>query len=186
MGFNINKNVWEIRKMKKILKVITIVLLAINIGTTYAITAQAATTGTTSVTSEVTAGEIGITASDTLTFKSLTYTGATLTIDSTGNETVTVSDARGSFAGWGVTVRQSQVGNQKWDAGMALTLKDTADNNVVISTTSANAFSQSSTDDNYAVIQSTTYSGSIVIPASVKAGTYATTLTWTLGATPTI
>lgn len=172
--------------MKKTFSLITLGLLATTLGT-YATTAQAATTGDTAVTSQVTAGELSMTATDALTFDALTYTGSSLTALSNGNATVTVSDARGNFAGWGVTVQQSQADGQTWGTGMALTLTDTTDSakTVAISTTSTNAFSQAASPTIYDVEQAVTYSGSLSIPASVKAGTYATTLTWTLGATPT-
>lgn len=169
---------------KTTMTLLSISLLAGSIGL-FTKGAEAATEGSTVVTTEVTPGTLGITADDALAFPTIEYTGSTLNQASSGEATIAVNDTRGNFEGWGVTVKQSQAEGQTWGSGMSLNLSDGGSGTVAISETDANAFSQASQATNYDVAQSTTYTGNLTIPASVKAGTYNTTLTWTLGATPT-
>ena len=152
-----------------------------------ATTVQAATSGETNVSSTVIAGDWSITADAELTFADLAYTGSPLTATSGNSATITVNDARGNFEGWGVTVKRTQGTEQTWGTGMSLTLVNTenAEDTITVGTTDSPAFSQAASDSNYEVAQAVTYNGSLEIPASVGTGTYATTVVWTLGATPT-
>lgn len=136
--------------------------------------------GETGVTSTVNPGDLAISATDPLAFTAVSITGAEQT--PTASTTVTVTDLKGTFAGWNVQVKYKAGTDEFTAAGITLDLNELGD----ISTSNLNFHSQNAavSPDTYEVIQELNVNGTLTIPDDVRTGEYGATLEWTLANTP--
>lgn len=165
------------------------------------VVANADTTGSSTGAVTFTEGTLSMSvdANTNLTFGSNAITSSNATLDATATPTVTVSDLRGTSAGWTLTVAQGQQFNTATDGtGSALTVAGTESDSAVTNgsttlvpgttETAGAAGTVASAKNGTGNGDSTvTFSDSkLVVPgATTKLATgYTTTLTWNLSVTP--
>ncbi|ALS02383.1 hypothetical protein ATZ33_13600 [Enterococcus silesiacus] len=122
-------------------------------------------------------GELLISATDEINFGTLTLDGtASKTIKKPGE--ITVTDYRGSYVGWDVSLAKATVAT--WDDAMTIDISSVS--NAV--NTASQPFASQAKADSYELVQDKSFEATLNVPNSVKAATYSTTLKWTLTSGP--
>lgn len=133
--------------------------------------------GETVAKTSVESGELSISVTDEIDFGTLTLGNDALQkIKKTGE--ITISDYRGNYVGWDVTIAKANV--ESWDDAMTIDLTDVAN---AVNTSPQKVASQAKAAS-YKLVQEKSFEATLSVPNTVKAGAYNTTLTWTLTSGP--
>lgn len=127
--------------------------------------------------------------SDTMDFGTIKYTGEEQVLPTSGvpaESTITVQDLTGNFQGWNLQVNKSMSGN--WMDGMVIRMVrlDDIQSPITVDLNAENQLVFSQAAGTYDLSKTLDFKSSLIVPGSVRPGSYSTDITWTLSQGPEI
>lgn len=127
--------------------------------------------------------------SDTMDFGTIKYNGTEQVLPTSGvpaTGTITVQDLTGKFQGWNLQVNNTI--SEAWSDGMVIRMLYSDENQtpIIVDLNAENQLFFSQVAGTYDLSKTIDFKSSLIVPGSVRPGSYSTDITWTLSKGPEI